>query len=71
MKKHLKKNLGAVPGGAAVSVAGGASGAAWGGSGGAVVPWWLCALVGIVLLPLIVIIVQNVRDMVRLAKANR
>jgi hypothetical protein len=69
MKKRLRK-LGAVPGGAAVSM-GGVGGGTWGGSGGVPMPWWLCAPVGAVLVVLIVVIVMDVRDILRLEKANR
>ncbi|WP_425831538.1 hypothetical protein [Streptomyces fractus] len=74
MIKRLKK-LGAMPvvSGAGMS-AGGVGGSVWSGTGSegvVVMPWWLWTLLGAVLGVLIVGIVKNVRDAVRLAKANR
>ncbi|MCX4834394.1 hypothetical protein OG746_37360 [Streptomyces sp. NBC_01016] len=76
MIKRLKK-LAAMPAASTASgtaAAGGLGGSAWSGSGSdvaVVMPWWLWALLGAVLGALIVATVKNIRDALRLAKANR
>ncbi|MCX4832318.1 hypothetical protein OG746_45360 [Streptomyces sp. NBC_01016] len=83
MIKRLKK-LGAMPattggittGGIAAGgvAAGGVGGSTWSGFGSdvaVVMPWRLWALLGAVLCALFVATVKNIRDALRLAKANR
>ncbi|MFJ9173921.1 hypothetical protein [Streptomyces sp. NPDC102360] len=64
MKKRLKK-IGAVPGAAAAGF-GGYGGATGGSDVGWTVPLWVCAVVGAVCAVFIVVIINDVREAVRL-----
>lgn len=70
MKERLKK-LGSIPAAGGSAAAGGVGGGLGGSDVGWTVPVWVCAVVGAVCAVFIVIIINDVREAVRLYRLGR